>query len=231
MSIISYPSANFDERQIGGKISAIEMLILHYTETKTTQEALDILVSAERKVSAHYVLAEDGQLFSLVDESKRAWHAGVSYWRGRENLNACSIGIEIVNPGITYGYRPFTKAQYNTLIPLAQRIKKQYGLKDIDIVAHSDVAPDRKKDPGELFDWKLLANNGVGLVTQTQSKIDAKNSMSLCISEPLNLKDLGYREHDTHSITAFQMHWRQNKVNGLWDEECGQTLTNLLGQI
>lgn len=217
MNITPYPSVNFDERN-----SAIEMLILHYTDTKTTQEALDILISPESKVSAHYVLAEDGQLFSLVDESKRAWHAGVSFWLGRENLNACSIGIEIVNAGHTYGYTPFTKAQYDVLIPLCQRIKAQYGLKDIDIIGHSDVAPERKKDPGELFDWKLLAENEIGLYP--------KNIQAFNHSTP-QVTDLGYKEHNEASITAFQRHWRQNKVNGLWDEECGQILANLLKQI
>ena len=213
-AVTTYQSPNFDERNC-----AVDMLILHYTDTRTTQEAIDILVSPERKVSAHYVLAEDGTLFSLVDESKRAWHAGVSYWRGRENLNACSIGIEIVNAGHLYGYVPFTKAQYNVLIPLCQRIKAQYGLKDYNIIGHSDIAPDRKKDPGELFDWALLAANNIGLWS---------NNKQLSNIATKQLTELGYREHNEASITAFQRHWRQNKVNGIWDDECGQILANLL---
>lgn len=221
MEVISYPSPNFNERLINNNLAPVEMIILHYTETNSTQEALDILVSPMRKVSSHYVLAEDGQLISLVDESKRAWHAGVSYWRGKENLNACSIGIEIVNPGITYGYRPFTKAQYATLIPLLQRMKKQYGIKDVNIIGHSDIAPDRKKDPGELFDWKLLAENGVGLWPKTLGAAAPQEK----------LIELGYKNADNHAISAFQMHWRQNKVNGIWDDECGQILSNLLEQI
>ena len=222
MNIIKLPSPNFDERQINNNQASIEMLVLHYTDTLSAQDAIDILVSPERKVSAHYVLAEDGTLYNLVDESKRAWHAGVSYWRGRENVNACSIGIEIVNPGHIYGYREFTKAQYKTLIPLCQRIKSDYGIKDIDIVAHSDIAPDRKKDPGELFDWERMAGNGVGLWPNQKSKV--KN-------QKLNLVELGYREHNQASITAFQRHWRQENVNGVWDDECEAILGSLLAAI
>ena len=215
MSIVNLPSPNFDDRN-----ADIEMLILHYTDTVSAQDAIDILVSPERKVSAHYVLAEDGTLYSLVDESKRAWHAGVSYWRGKENVNAVSIGIEIVNPGHIHGYREFTKEQYDVLIPLCQRIKKQYGIKDVNIIAHSDIAPERKKDPGELFDWKLLAENGLGLWPKGAvfSTSDAK------------LNELGYRQHNEASITAFQRHWRQSKVDGQWDDECCGILENLLKQ-
>lgn len=212
-----FQSPNFDERN-----AQIEHLILHYTDTKSAQDAIDILISPERRVSAHYVLAEDGTLFNLVDESKRAWHAGVSYWRGKENLNASSIGIEIVNPGHLYGYRPFTEEQYKVLIPLCQRIKSQYQISDINIIGHSDIAPDRKKDPGELFDWALLAKNNLGLWPNQKSEV--KNQKS-------SLVDLGYRTHDIHSITAFQRHWRQSKVDGLWDDECGQILSNLLEQF
>jgi N-acetylmuramoyl-L-alanine amidase len=215
--ILTYQSPNFDERN-----AKIEHLILHYTDTKSAAEAIEILISPERKVSAHYVLAEDGKLFNLVDESKRAWHAGVSFWRGKENLNATSIGIEIVNPGHLYGYRPFTKAQYDVLIPLCQRIKQQYALQDINIIGHSDVAPERKKDPGELFDWKLLATNGLGIWP---------TSKQLSNIATQQLTELGYREHNEASITAFQRHWRQTKVDGLWDEECGQILASLLQQI
>ncbi len=218
MNLIKLASPNFDDRLNNDKPAQVEMLVLHYTDTTSAQEAIDILISPERKVSAHYVLAEDGTLYSLVDESKRAWHAGVSFWRGRENVNACSIGIEIVNPGHIHGYRKFTQAQYDVLIPLCRRIKQQYGLKDIDIVAHSDIAPERKKDPGELFDWKLLAENGIGLWAEKNMKNAGDDQLT----------QLGYRQHNEASITAFQRHWRQNKVDGIWDEECAQILGALL---
>ena len=216
---MSYKSPNFDERN-----TKIKHLILHYTDTLTTQEAIDILISPQRKVSAHYVLAEDGTLFNLVDESKRAWHAGVSFWRGAENLNDSSIGIEIVNPGHLHGYRPFTKAQYDVLIPLCQRIKAQYGLLDINIIGHSDVAPERKKDPGELFNWALLAANGLGLWPNLQAA-SSKQLSANCL-----LRTLGYREESKDAVVAFQRHWRQSKVNGLWDNECQQILNSILQQ-
>jgi N-acetylmuramoyl-L-alanine amidase len=221
LSIVKLPSPNFDERLVENNKAAIEMLVLHYTDTLSAKEAIDILISPERKVSAHYVVAEDGTLYSLVEESKRAWHAGVSYWRGRENINACSIGIEIVNPGHIHGYREFTTAQYDVLIPLCQRIKKQYSIKDADIVAHSDIAPERKKDPGELFNWKLLADNGLGLWPNELASEDNNPQLTA----------LGYRQHDKPSITAFQRHWRQNKVDGIWDQECSQRLADLLAQL
>ncbi len=197
------------------------MLILHYTGMKTAQEAIDRLCDLASKVSAHYVLDEDGSLYQLVDESKRAWHAGISYWRGRENVNACSIGIEIVNPGHEWGYRPFTEDQYIKLIDLCLSIKKTYGIKDIDIVGHSDIAPERKQDPGELFDWKRLAENGIGL---WQATTQPRNHTTTQLTE------LGYQTHDAASITAFQRHWRQEKVNGVWDDECCEILQNLLEQ-
>ena len=216
-----FQSPNFDERN-----AQIEHLILHYTDTKSAQDAIDILISPERKVSAHYVLAEDGTLFNLVDESKRAWHAGISFWRGKENLNASSIGIEIVNPGHLYGYRPFTEEQYKVLIPLCQNIKAKYQISDINIIAHSDIAPDRKKDPGELFDWERLAKAGVGLWV-----LGARDFTKTQLLKPKTLADLGYRTHDTASITAFQRHWRQNKVDGVWDDECLTILNSILESL
>lgn len=213
MKQVQLESPNFDERD-----SAIEMLVLHYTDTLTSKEAIEILMDPERKVSAHYVLDKDGTLYTLVDESRRAWHAGISHWRGRDNVNGCSIGIEIVNPGHLYGYRRFTEAQYEVLIPLCQRIKQEYKIRDVDIVAHSDIAPERKKDPGELFDWKRLADNGIGIwATGGGTFVN-------------DLKKLGYKEHNEASITAFQRHWRQAGVDGVWDNECGQILKKLLEQ-
>ena len=189
---------------------------------KSGIEAIERLCNPESRVSAHYVLDEDGQLFNLVDESKRAWHAGISFWRGDESLNKSSIGIEIVNPGHEFGYRKFTEAQYQTLIPLCQEIKARYKLQDINIIGHSDIAPDRKQDPGELFDWERLAKAGVGLWANSAQPLNHSTIL---------LAELGYRTHDTASITAFQRHWRQSQVNGIWDDECAKLLDNLLHQI
>lgn len=216
-----FQSPNFDERN-----AQIEHLILHYTGMKSGKEAIERLCNPESKVSAHYVIEEDGTVYNLVDESKRAWHSGISYWRRKENLNASSIGIEIVNPGHEFGYRKFTEAQYKALVPLCQNIKAKYQIADINIIGHSDIAPDRKQDPGELFDWERLAKAGVGLWV-----LGARDFTKTQPPKPKTLVDLGYREHSTSSITAFQRHWRQSKVDGLWDDECGQILSNLLEKL
>ena len=212
-----YQSPNFDERN-----TPISMIVLHYTGMKTGKEAIERLCFAEAKVSSHYVLEENGDLYQLVEESKRAWHAGISCWRGINNVNANSIGIEIVNTGHEFGYVPFTEAQYKRLIPLCQQIKARYDIEDVNIVGHSDVAPERKEDPGELFDWKRLAENGLGLWPITKQ---------LSNSATKQLTDLGYKTHDKASITAFQRHWRQSKVDGIWDNECENILLNLLQLI
>lgn len=212
MNLKKLPSPNFDERD-----SEIDMIILHYTGMKSGDAALKRLCDPEAKVSAHYVVEENGQVYQLVEEAKRAWHAGVSYWQGKRNLNGNSIGIELVNPGHEYGYREFTKAQYDSVIELCAGIKKKYKIEDINIIGHSDIAPERKQDPGELFDWELLAKNGLGLWPNKT----LKNTKD-------NLTKLGYEFHNKASITAFQRHWRQNKVDGAWDDECCNILTAML---
>lgn len=217
MKIINRPSLNFDSRE-----RQVDMLVLHYTGMQSGEEAIARLCDPASKVSAHYVVDEDGSVFALVPEEMRAWHAGVSFWRGVENVNHNSIGIEIVNHGHEFGYRPFTAVQYAALVPLCQKIKQRWGIEDVNIVGHSDIAPERKQDPGELFDWKLLAENGVGLW------IDERRETR---NEKRDLTNLGYRNHDSASITAFQRHWRQSKVDGVWDEECANILTNLLNIV
>ena len=157
--MIELPSPNFDSRE--GQ--EIDMLVLHYTGMKTAQEALDRLCDPAAKVSAHYVVDEDGTVYRLVAEENRAWHAGVSSWRGASNVNQRSIGIEIVNPGHEFGYRAFPKAQMETVAALCKGILSRHAIAARNVVAHSDIAPVRKEDPGELFDWKGLAELGIGL--------------------------------------------------------------------
>ena len=137
-------------------------MVLHYTGMKTAEEALARLCDPAAKVSAHYLIDEDGRILRLADEAKRAWHAGVSCWQGRERLNDCSIGIEIVNPGHEWGYRPFTELQYRALEWLCPLIMARWSIPPLRVLAHSDIAPDRKEDPGELFDWQRLAKSGIG---------------------------------------------------------------------
>lgn len=152
------PSPNYNERPAG---TAIDMLVLHYTGMKSCAAALDRLCDETAEVSAHYLIDEDGTLYQLVDEARRAWHAGVAVWNGNTNINDRSIGIELVNPGHEFGYRKFPEAQMLTLITLCKEIIARHPISPADVVGHSDVAPDRKQDPGELFDWQRLVDEGI----------------------------------------------------------------------
>ena len=143
MDFIERPSPNFDERTL-----PVSMIVLHYTGMPDAEGALDRLTSPEAKVSCHYLVDEDGSIFRLVDEAKRAWHAGKSRWRGVTDVNSASVGIEIVNPGHEFGYRNFTDEQLAALIPLVSDIKERHGVGRGNVVGHSDVAPARKEDPG-----------------------------------------------------------------------------------
>jgi N-acetylmuramoyl-L-alanine amidase len=154
------PSPNWNERPGG---SAPDLLVLHYTGMPTAEAALRRLRDPAAQVSAHYLIDEDGTVTALVPEEKRAWHAGLSWWQGRANLNDVSIGIELVNPGHEWGYRPFPEAQMAALEELAGDLVRRWRLRSLRVVAHSDIAPARKEDPGELFDWRRLARAGIGL--------------------------------------------------------------------
>lgn len=158
--LISKPSPNCDERNHEHNV---DILVMHYTGMKSGKEALERMCDAQAEVSAHYMVEEDGAIYQLVEEHKRAWHAGISCWKGRALLNHSSIGIEIVNPGHEWGYRPFPKVQMESVIKLAKDILSRYDIPPENVVGHSDIAPTRKQDPGELFDWKWLAREGVGL--------------------------------------------------------------------
>jgi len=155
----SYISPNFDERTGG----APDMILLHYTGMHTAEAALERLCDPAAKVSAHYVITEDGTLHALVPEDKRAWHAGMSYWAGERDINSRSIGIELVNGGHEFGYAPFPEAQIAALITLCRNISARYTIPPARVLGHSDVAPRRKLDPGHLFPWKTLAEQGIGL--------------------------------------------------------------------
>ncbi len=213
----SLPSPNLDSR---GE-QAVDMLVLHYTGMKTAQEAIDRLCNAEAKVSAHYVVDEDGSIYSLVHETMRAWHAGVSYWRGATNINQRSIGIEIVNPGHEFGYRPFPPAQMTAVQKLCRDILTRHDIPARNVVAHSDVAPARKEDPGELFGWKTMAAMGVGLWPEANA--------TLARAAQAELADYGYDPANPEkAVIAFQRHFRPSKLDGVWDEESAQLLAALL---
>ncbi len=216
MRIRDLPSPNQDDRPAG---QAIDMLVLHYTGMETGQAAINRLRDPLAAVSSHYVVEEDGTVFRLVEEERRAWHAGVSHWRGASGLNGRSIGIEIVNPGHEFGYRPFPALQMAAVCDLCLDILSRHPIAARDVVAHSDVAPDRKDDPGELFDWEGLAANGVGLWP--------KNAASNINGDALDLLGvIGYRTDLPLPVLlrAFQRHWRPARVDGLLD---GSTLKRL----
>ncbi len=221
MRIKDRPSPNFDQRTGAG---TVDMLILHYTGMETATAALERLCDPGAKVSAHYLLDEDGTVWRLVDEMARAWHAGVSSWRGRSDINGASIGIELVNPGHDFGYRPFPEAQMAALEELARAILARHPIPARHVLGHSDVAPLRKQDPGELFDWPRLARAGIGLWPDFGAIGDAPEALAEIQAA---LAAIGYAcplsgaaDDETRAvITAFQRHFRPALCDGALDAE------------
>lgn len=199
MDIHHIPSPNFNERAIG---KAVNMLVLHYTGMPTAEDAIARMCDSSAEVSSHYMIDEDGKIYQLVDETKRAWHAGVSFWKGETDINSCSIGIEIVNPGHEFGYREFPEKQMQSVIALSKQIVEKYSILPENVVGHSDIAPTRKQDPGELFDWKRLAENGIGLWPSSDETItETYDEMTM-------LENIGYDISDTEAAKkAFHLHY------------------------
>ena len=215
MRLIQRPSPNHDERD-----APVDMLVLHYTGMKSAKEALDRLCDANAKVSAHYTIDEDGTVYVHVPEARRAWHAGIGHWAGAGDINARSIGIELVNPGHEFGYREFPQDQIAALTTLCHSILMRHPIPSWRVLGHSDVAPARKEDPGELFPWQQLAKAGIGLWPPAAAgDLDAKV-----------LARFGYDPDAPQDkvITAFQRHFRPKKLDGLWDGECAGLLASLL---
>lgn len=215
------PSPNWDERR-----APVSIVVLHYTGMPTAAEALERLTDPEAKVSAHYLIDEDGTVTRLVPEGKRAWHAGRSYWRGITDVNSASIGIELVNPGHEFGYRPFPEAQMAALIRLLADIVWRHDIELGNIVGHSDIAPTRKTDPGELFDWPRLARFGLALPTpRPRIRLLHENPGAFY----LGLERFGYDISDGHAaIRAFQRRFRPKTIDGELDGEVGALLFELL---
>jgi N-acetylmuramoyl-L-alanine amidase len=219
--MIDHLSPNFDERD-----AAITILVLHYTGMADAASAIERLSDPAAKVSCHYLIAEDGQIVRMVPEEKRAWHAGKSHWRGIDALNSHSIGIEIVNPGHEIGYRPFPDAQIDALIPLVSDILKRYGITRGNVVGHSDIAPARKQDPGELFPWGRLAKLRLALPRPTKNLMDPHWSDAGFL---LALNRFGYDIADPFAATvAFQRRFRPELIDGTIDGECRSILLGLL---
>ena len=218
---IDTPSPNFDERKL-----PVSILVLHYTGMQDAPSAIARLTDAAAKVSSHWLVAEDGQIVRLVDEAKRAWHAGKSYWRGVEDVNSASIGIELVNPGHEFGYRPFPEAQMAALIPLMAQIVGRHGITRGNIVGHSDVAPARKQDPGELFDWERLAKVRLALPRPRKYLTDPHWADGGFL---LALERFGYEVIDADAaVKAFQRRFRPERIDGVI---CGETRAILLSLL
>jgi N-acetylmuramoyl-L-alanine amidase len=231
-------SPNHDARKDG---RAADMILLHYTGMPDAQAALDRLCSIEAKVSAHYVVFEDGRIVQCVQEARRAWHAGVSSWAGESDINSCSIGIEIANPGHDFGYSDFPKRQIAAVIALCRGIIARRGIRPQRVLAHSDVAPTRKKDPGEKFPWRLLHESGVGhwvrparvsggALIQPDEESEAVRTMQAALADyGYGLDVTGKYDSATQQVViAFQRHFRPARVDGVVDESTVRTLRALI---
>lgn len=211
MKIIQNPSPNFNDRQ-----GSVDILLLHYTGMKSGKEALDRLCDPAAQVSAHYLIEEDGRIFQLVAEEKRAWHAGRSHWAGESDINSRSIGIEIVNPGHEFGYRAFPPQQIGAVIALSKEILPRWAIPAARVLGHSDVAPLRKEDPGELFPWRQLADEGVGLWPAAQ----AREASAAEVKGWLASSGYGYLEEDFAAVLrAVQRRYRPSRIDGQLDPE------------
>ena len=229
---VQRPSPNHGPRPDG---CPIDMLVLHYTGMRTTEEALWRLCEPEAEVSAHYLIDEDGTVLQLVDEDCRAWHAGQGSWAGESDINSCSIGIELVNPGHTFGYRPFPETQMRALEVVCLEILARHSIPAHRVLGHSDVAPGRKEDPGELFDWPRLARAGIGIWPERHPMPDRYTAGSMAEIQH-DLSRLGYAvevsgqmDYQARSaLLAFQRHWLADRLTGAGDPATAWRLQEVL---
>src|SRR5881275_2177322 len=228
------PSANYGDRSKGRQP---DMIVLHYTGMPDVEGAITKLCTAGTDVSAHYIVLEDGRIVQCVPEAKRAWHAGVSSWAGEEDINSCSIGIEIINRGHDWGYPDFPLRQIAAVIALCRGIMLRRKIPSHRVLAHSDVAPARKRDPGEKFPWHSLANSGVGhwvhpvpIVAGESLKSGASGDEVLALQEALRRYGYGIEPSGKYDaatgevVTAFQRHFRPAKIDGIADASTRATL-------
>jgi len=208
------PSPNFGPRPAG---AAIDILLLHYTGMPSAEAALARLSDPAAQVSCHWLVDEDGTIHRLVDESLRAWHAGHAFWAGERDINGRSIGIELVNPGHEWGYREFAEAQMAALATLATGILARHPIPSRRVLGHSDVAPDRKQDPGELFDWAWLARQGIGLWP-------AADAPTADVAADQALVAIGFEAATPAAVAAFQRRYRPARIDGQVDAETARRI-------
>ena len=241
--MIQHWSPNFDIRP---RDFAVDMLVLHYTGMRDAATALEKLCDPKSKVSSHYLINEHGTTYQLIQESHRAWHAGDSHWGGEKDINSLSIGIELVNPGHELNYAVFPDGQMVALENLTADIRTRHLIPDHRILGHSDVAPFRKRDPGELFDWHRLASKGIGLWPTTEHtthgimtelKLGVEGAQVAEVQRNLAVFGYGVEETGTYDsntekvVIAFQRHFRPNLIDGIFDQVCADRLLDLLNQI
>jgi len=239
-TILNY-SPNFNPKKRTSK--QIKFVIFHYTGMKRESEAINKLTNIQSKVSSHYLIKNNGNILTLVPDLYIAWHAGKSSWKNYKPLNQNSIGIEITNPGHEFGYKKFSKKQISSLLKLSKFLSKKYNISSKNILGHSDIAPQRKKDPGEKFPWEYLSKNKIGL-WHTLKKQELTKNRKLKINKIeeefffTNLFKIGYskkipkdvnKDRYLRDVTkAFQRRFRQELVNGKTDQECLLISKNLI---
>ena len=229
-------SSNFEIKK--RKLKSIKFIIFHYTGMRKETDAINRLTSNKSKVSSHYFIRNNGEILTLVPDLYIAWHAGFSQWKNYKFINKNSIGIEISNPGHDYTYKKFNEKQIKSVLKLTKFLIRKYKIKSKFILGHSDISPDRKKDPGEKFPWKYLSKKKIGHWHNINQKIllngrnqnISKSDKNIFIK---NLSNLGYvfREKNKKSlfsiIKAFQRHFRKDLINGIIDRECFIIAQNL----
>lgn len=242
LTLVERPSPNNDARPPG---QAIDMLVLHYTGMTSAEAALDRLCDPGARVSSHYLIDEDGTIYRLVPEARRAWHAGVSLWAGDSNVNDRSLGIELVNPGHELGYRPFPEPQMAAVEAIAGELCSRHAIVPRRVVGHSDLAPSRRQDPGEFFDWARLAEKGIGLWPRLQVTVPPGPALGpgdegqRVAEAQAKLATYGYGievngEYDqrtTDVVIAFQRHFRPRVVDGAFDRGTEMVLRSLIRLI
>jgi N-acetylmuramoyl-L-alanine amidase len=231
MKIIFVDSPNYSNKI--RKKKNIKFIVIHYTGMQSERVCIERLSNNKSQVSTHYLINRVGNIIKMVNEKNTAWHAGKSKWKNFINLNDQSIGIELVNKGHQFRYENFSKKQISKLILLCDFLIKKYKIKKTSILGHSDIAPLRKRDPGEKFPWQFLSQKKIGYWHAVNKKNIKKQSLNKSELRNLffkNLHKIGYRyfdkkkpsKNDTKVTKAFQRRFRQNKVNGLIDQECLQ---------
>jgi len=231
-------SPNFDLKK--RSVKEVKFIIYHYTGMKKENQAITRLTNSKSKVSSHYLIKNNGEILTLVPDLYVAWHAGISSWKNYKSINKYSIGIEISNPGHEYSYKKFSKEQVKSIIKLSTYLIKKYNIKPNFILGHSDIAPDRKKDPGEKFPWKYLSKNKIGhWHNLNEKKLFKKRNLTEGKNEKIkfikNLYEIGYPKnilinkykYSKLLTTAFQRRFRQELVNGIIDQECLVISNNL----